>query len=199
MAKNQYLLRGQGSCNIFLKLALAEVLEVGSWVFISIIELSVRPQPTHWKMTQSSVFGSLCFLPSLKQDRFCYILTLHTCPTLPCLCSWVHESWPFKNRRLRNSKRIFWCKVRKFGQILTFGCSPRFLLTQKYVFGVFVHFVLYMDVSLNDGTPKSSTLIGFSIINHPFWGTPIFGNTHIVFFKTLSEFPHLFSRTETSV
>ena len=26
--------------------------------------------------------------------------------------------------------------------------------------------------------PKSSTLIGFSIINHPFWGTPIFGNTH---------------------
>ena len=27
--------------------------------------------------------------------------------------------------------------------------------------------------------PKSSTLIGFSIINHPFWGTTIFGNTHI--------------------
>ena len=24
--------------------------------------------------------------------------------------------------------------------------------------------------------PKSSILIGFSIINHPFWGTPIFGN-----------------------
>ena len=29
--------------------------------------------------------------------------------------------------------------------------------------------------------PKSSILIGFSIINinHPFWGTPIFGNTQI--------------------
>ena len=27
--------------------------------------------------------------------------------------------------------------------------------------------------------PKSSILIGFSIMNHPFWGTPIFGNTHI--------------------
>ena len=27
--------------------------------------------------------------------------------------------------------------------------------------------------------PKSSILIGFSIINHPFWGTPIFGNTHL--------------------
>ena len=29
------------------------------------------------------------------------------------------------------------------------------------------------------GTPKSSILIGCSIINHPFWDTPIFGNTHI--------------------
>ena len=36
-----------------------------------------------------------------------------------------------------------------------------------------------MDVSENSGTPKSSILIGFSIINHPFWGTPIFGNTYI--------------------
>ena len=38
----------------------------------------------------------------------------------------------------------------------------------------------YMDVSENNGTPKSSILIGFSILNHPFWGTPIFGNTHMV-------------------
>ena len=37
----------------------------------------------------------------------------------------------------------------------------------------------YIGVSKNRGTPKSSILIGFSIINHPFWGTPIFGNTHI--------------------
>ena len=37
----------------------------------------------------------------------------------------------------------------------------------------------YMGVSKNSGTPKSSILIGFSIINHPFWGAPIFGNTHI--------------------
>ena len=28
---------------------------------------------------------------------------------------------------------------------------------------------------------KSSNLIGFSIINHPLWGTPIFGNTHVFF------------------
>ena len=36
-----------------------------------------------------------------------------------------------------------------------------------------------MGVSKNNGTPKSSILIGVSIINHPFWGTTIFGNTHI--------------------
>ena len=39
-----------------------------------------------------------------------------------------------------------------------------------------------MDVSENNGTPKSSISIGFSIINHPFWGTPIFGNAHIGIF-----------------
>ena len=32
---------------------------------------------------------------------------------------------------------------------------------------------IYMDVSKNNGTPKPS------IINHPFWGTIIFGNIHI--------------------
>ena len=29
--------------------------------------------------------------------------------------------------------------------------------------------------------PNHPILIGFSIINHPFWGTPIFGNTHTDF------------------
>ena len=45
----------------------------------------------------------------------------------------------------------------------------------------------YMDVSENSGTPKSSILIVFSIINHPFWGTPIFGNTHMSFWIGVSE------------
>ena len=43
----------------------------------------------------------------------------------------------------------------------------------------FIYLYIYMGVSENRGTPKSSILIGISIINHPFWGTPIFGNTHI--------------------
>ena len=39
-----------------------------------------------------------------------------------------------------------------------------------------------MDVSENSGTPKSSISIGFSIKNHSFWGTPIFGNPHLVLY-----------------
>ena len=50
----------------------------------------------------------------------------------------------------------------------------------------FIH--TYMGVSKNIGTPKSSILIGFSIINHPFSGTPILGNNHIPFFL----FSHIF-------
>ena len=42
---------------------------------------------------------------------------------------------------------------------------------------------IQMDVSENRGTPKSSIFMGFSIINHPFWGIPIFGNTQM---KTLN-------------
>ena len=44
-----------------------------------------------------------------------------------------------------------------------------------------------MGVSENMGKPpKSSILIGVSIVNHPFWGpTPIFGNTHLELTGTL--------------
>ena len=48
----------------------------------------------------------------------------------------------------------------------------------------------YIGVSKNNGTPKSSILIGFSSINHPFWGNPIFGNTHMYFHHHLRD-PHL--------
>ena len=47
----------------------------------------------------------------------------------------------------------------------------------------------YMGVSKNSGTPKLSILIGFSIINYPFWGTLIFGNTHITLMLLLIKFP----------
>ena len=48
-----------------------------------------------------------------------------------------------------------------------------------------------MDVSENSGNPKSPILKGVSIINHPFWGTPIFGNTPMVNLKTTSNHPDI--------
>ena len=46
-----------------------------------------------------------------------------------------------------------------------------------------------MGVSLNGGTPKSSILIGVSIINHPFWGTTILGNPHMMtIYPTTNQF-----------
>ena len=42
-----------------------------------------------------------------------------------------------------------------------------------------------MGVSENNGTPKSSILIGFSIINHPFGVPLIFGNTHMIICRQL--------------
>ena len=32
------------------------------------------------------------------------------------------------------------------------------------------------------GTPKSSILVGFSLLDQPFWGTPLFGKLHLFFF-----------------
>ena len=50
----------------------------------------------------------------------------------------------------------------------------------------------YMGVSKNSGTPKSSILIGFSIINHSFWGTPIFGNTYMAIWRIWASFLPIF-------
>ena len=60
-------------------------------------------------------------------------------------------------------------------------CVERLLVF--FICGMLSLQVLYMGVSKNNGTPKSSILMGFSIINHPFSGTPIFGNTHMLLFR----------------
>ena len=55
---------------------------------------------------------------------------------------------------------------------------------------------LELGVSKNSGTPKSSILIGFSIINHPFLGTPIFGNTQFPFLGDSTNSSTSFNSTE---
>ena len=70
---------------------------------------------------------------------------------------------------------LFSKKSKWLFQLICFFCHPE-------NWGRWTHFddrIFQMDVSENSGTPRSSILIGFSIINHPFWDTPIFGNTQM--------------------
>ena len=55
-----------------------------------------------------------------------------------------------------------------------------------------IHTCIRMDVSENSGTSKSSILIGFSIINHPFWGTPILETPKCVSLSGFDSFSHVF-------
>ena len=71
------------------------------------------------------------------------------------------------------------------GEFLPWWCDGRAPLEMDVMYG-------YVGVSRNRGTPKSSIFIGFSIINHPFWGTTIFGNTHVWLIIRGGKFP--FSR-----
>ena len=80
--------------------------------------------------------------------------------------AWKSHFYPFLHTRLQDKKK----KDFQSSQSIPWVCLTN----------------IYMGVSKARGKPpKSSILIGFSIINHPFWGTPIFGNTHITSFKQI--------------
>ena len=49
--------------------------------------------------------------------------------------------------------------------------------------------MFYMKVSWNRGTPKSSILVGFSLINHPAIGYSMYGTPHMMFFSGPQELP----------
>ncbi len=95
---------------------------------------------------------------------------------------WIHECYMFAHITLR--KPIHCLNVVFFFWVL-WTWTWRMLVIWKSSFLWFIPYkptVRYMQFKeqiKNRGTPKSSILIGFSIINHPFWGTSILGNTHI--------------------
>ena len=64
----------------------------------------------------------------------------------------------------------FQCHVRCCYQLLCFDDNSELILGL-----ILFH---HMGVSINSDTPKSSILIGFSIINHPF-GVPLYLETPI--------------------
>ena len=72
-------------------------------------------------------------------------------------------------------QRTIWGST--WAQVMLHGFAPTVVDRRKRWYDYIVK--VYMDVSENSRTPKSSIFIGFSIVNHPFWGTTIFGNTYI--------------------
>ncbi len=80
--------------------------------------------------------------------------------------SLVNIIW--SNRDVKKSRHA----VSRTGVFQLANCLVREWVVREWTY--------HMGVSENrGGPPKSSIFIGFSIINHPFWGTPIFGNTHM--------------------
>ena len=64
------------------------------------------------------------------------------------------------------------------------GCSGGDSYVEKICMGwELVPCSIHMGVSKNNGTPKSSILIGFFIINHPFGGFPLFLETSFYTYK----------------
>ena len=57
---------------------------------------------------------------------------------------------------------------------------------------LFFHFDIWMFPKIVV-PPNHPILIGYSIINYPFWGTPIFGSSHIFFKDVDIKQPPLFS------
>ena len=85
-----------------------------------------------------------------------------------------HTKPKYQTTRLKEPTKIGWW--------LNHNPSKKYLSKIGSIFPNFRgenHHLEYMGVSKNGGTPKSSILIGFSILNRPFWGTTIVGNTPI--------------------
>ena len=176
------------------------MLEVGSWVFISIIELSGRPHPTLWKMTQSSVFGSFCLLPSLKQDRFCYILTLwpYMVPLFLVYAAEYTSLGPLRIGAYETQKGfsdVKWESLDKFWllDVLQDFCWLRnclwCLCSFCITYGCFLKWWYPQIVHFNWVFHYKPSILGYPY----FWKHPY------CFYKTVSEWTHLFSGTETSV
>ena len=109
-----------------------------------------------------------------------------------CTCATLQNFAPnYVSGKIDMANNSRTCKVGS--KIHLFRCEKKPRETHSFSFSaIYRGYILYVapfltifspfvlaSQQLHVGTPKSSILIGFSIINHPFWGTPIFGNTHV--------------------
>ena len=71
------------------------------------------------------------------------------------------------------------------------------------IFGIAEHIILnqlkfesiwrFPEMGVPPNQSKSSILVGFSMMNHPLWGIPIYGNPHLMQHAALHELEHLAS------
>ena len=95
---------------------------------------------------------------------------------------------------------IFWCKKnrRSFSRMCMFWMFEQPRIGSYHWLAGFVTLGRKEVSSMNSnhlqhhlgngGTSKSSILVGFSHINHLFWGNPIYGNPHMMHLKNASPF-----------
>ena len=127
---------------------------------------------SHWSVVSSCVYMRYVYL----MQCFWLILFSELSPR--------HLNGPTFHRETRDggdSPINFFACLRWIQWKFTGNLGPSLVLHPGIIYGTLETILIptYMGVSKNNGIPKSSFLIGFSIINHPFCGTPLFGNTLI--------------------
>ena len=139
----------------------------GIWFFLRILASKMR-RPKYFR-TKFSCFLTKNDYAHLKADWTSWKKRHFWKSTQ--MCFGTHLLLVKKLKALRNPKRSF----------ALFEIVVVLVATSTKTKRLWKSRLVYMDVSENRGTPKSSILIGFSIINHPFWGIyPYFWiSTHI--------------------
>ena len=142
-----------------------------------------------------------------SQNRYCTAkTTLHKLP----LNFGVSESWtvpflivstclimsPTKDRTTTTARTINGSTSRTLRRVsLTSGWTDVVRdVCAGYIGGTYQSTEQWcMVVSWNRGAPKSSISMGFSIINHPFLGTPIYENPHVYIYIYTHTYIHAYT------
>ena len=111
----------------------------------------------------------------------------------PFLLSYfAHTIWSTNHGNFQKSTHFFWNR----DTIEDSWCMLSSMYRPTWMILLINIWFIWMFPKIVGFPPKSCILIGFSIINHPFWGTPIFGNTHYRF-KNHTNHTNLVPKRET--
>ena len=77
----------------------------------------------------------------------------------------------YQSRGLQQHPRLYTCSTWRWGLATEVSGGPN-----SYTMEIKQYIFMFPKIGV---PPNHPILIGLSIINHPFWGTPIFGNTHM--------------------